>query len=34
MVVTETHVISKLNGGWVVDKTKYLEYADGRIERQ
>lgn len=32
MVVTETHTITKPGGGWVVDKKKYLEYADGRVE--
>lgn len=34
MVVTETYTVNSPGGGWVVDKKKYLEYADGRTERQ
>lgn len=34
MVVTETYTVNSPGGGWVVDKKKYLEYADGKTERQ
>jgi hypothetical protein len=33
-VVTETRVVVNMQGGWVVDKKKYLEYPEGWTENR